>query len=298
MSAKNKGNLSVRRRVDVSDDTEFRRSYTINAYNAAAADEHENQTFEREKIRKMRLRRRKLLVGFLSLLIVVILGVIALSQYTAAISGIVAENQVTLNADDKARYIGAADDYFAMRPLERFSFFLNQAGFSRHMSETTPEIASADVGERSFMSAKLVLRARTPQAVWEVRGERQYVDADGAVFSRNLLMDPVVTIVDESGFGTEEGDMISTRLLRFVGQVVAGIEQDGTETVSRVTIPATALRFVEFWLDGRNYPIRAQIDRDSVSQAGDILNMLRHLDGQGIVPSYVDNRVEGKGFWR
>ena len=295
LGRKNK-QASIRRRVDISGDPEFKCSYTINAYNSSVSNDREEQTFEREKIKKMRLRRRKLLASFLTLLAVVVLAVITLSQYTISITDVKFQNQVVVNID-KDQYTAVANDYFSARPLERFSFFYNEASFSKYVSETANEIESADISERKFMSAELSLRARKPQAVWETRGERQFVDANGVVFSKNLSVESAVIIVDEGGY-SNEGDLVSTRLLRFVGQVMADIQKKDAETVEKITIPASSLRYVEFWLTGRNYPIKAQIDRDSVSQAGDILNMLRYLDERSLVPSYIDLRIEGKGYWK
>jgi len=69
-------------------------------------------------------------------------------------------------------------------------------------------------------------------------------------------------------------------------------------TTQKVVIPPRALRYVDLYLSGVSYPFKAQIDRNPANQVLDIINMKKYLDEKNITPSYVDVRVEGKGYWR
>jgi hypothetical protein len=90
----------------------------------------------------------------------------------------------------------------------------------------------------------------------------------------------------------------SSRFLSFVGQVTAELGKNDVGTVERVVIPTGAIRYVEFYLGGRKYPFKAQIDRDPVGQAADIAAMMKYVDNNKITPTYVDVRIAGKGYWK
>jgi hypothetical protein len=133
--------------------------------------------------------------------------------------------------------------------------------------------------------------------MWTSGQTTNYVDAEGVVFSRNYFAEPSVKITDNSGVSPTDGVAASPRFLSFVGQTTAEIAKIGGGAVDRVVIPSGAIRYVEFYLAGRAYPFKAQIDRYPASQAADIVAMAKYLDAHQIAPNYVDVRVAGKGFW-
>ena len=123
-------------------------------------------------------------------------------------------------------------------------------------------------------------------------------DNQGIVFERNYYAVPEIAIEDDSGVSLDGNMATSSSFLSFVGRVSTALQDKEGLKVVRVVIPRGSARYVEIYLDGRNYPFKAQITRDSGSQAHDIAVMARYVDSHGIQPQYIDCRVEGKAYWK
>ena len=139
---------------------------------------------------------------------------------------------------------------------------------------------------------------RQPVAMWVEGDTTSFVDANGVVFTRNYYAMPSIVIEDNSGASVGGGVATSAKFLSFVGKTATEIEKNQGLKVTRVVIPKGSARYVEFYLDGRNYPFKAQITRNAYSQAHDIAVMVKYIDSKGIQPQYVDCRVEGKAYWK
>jgi len=285
----------VRRRATFDEEPGFKRTHTISGYDLSVASEKNEQVLKREKVKKDQTRKNKLTVVSVCLIATAIIVVVGLFQYSGSITNVNTTNQIT-GQIDKAKYISVVNEYFNKRPIERFSFMLNNKNFTNFLTEKISEIESASINNRSFLSGELSVRIREPVAVWQGSEGRQYIDGNGIVFDVNLMNEPQVTIEDNT-LGVVSA--LPVKFLRFIGQVISGIERNGAEKVEKIVIPPTAIRYVEFHLTGRPYPFKAQIDRDINSQVGDILNIIKFLDINGITPGeYVDTRVESKAYWK
>lgn len=263
----------------------YRRGTTLSNF----SDEQREKT-ERQKSKVLRVRRRQISVILLILIIVCVLGGLLRSEFDGSVGEIVTNATVTTN--DTNRYKEIIDEYFSRRPFERFNFMRNDNDLSRHIIEHAPEIVAARIERR-----ELKIEFRKPLAVLTFAGKTKYVDATGTVFDKNYFSDPAIRIIDNNP-ANDSDTMTSKRLLTFVGRVVSQLS-DKDVTVERVEIPVGALRFVEFRLAERDYPIKAQIDRDPSSQSADIVAIINHLDRNNIVPTeYVDCRVAGKAYWK
>ena len=242
----------------------------------------------------MQNRKRKLTMMFVCLMTIVVIGIVGLFQYLGVITNV--NSTQNLGQIDKSKYISVADIYFREHPIERFSFTLNNQNFSAFMSKNIKEIETADINNRSFLSGELNIKVREPVAIWHSGGNKQFIDGNGVVFDVNSMSDPDIVIEDNT-IGVNS--VLPVKFLRFIGQVISGIESDRAEKVERVVVSNKSIRSVEFLLENRPYPIKAQIDRDIKSQVNDILNMIKYLDERKIVPSgYIDARVESKAYWR
>ena len=269
----------------------FRRGTTLSTFHSEAKEKS-----ERQRERNLRMRRRKL--GLLLLIVagIVALGVLALSQFNGSLDK-VASNAPALSAADADRYKKLVDEYFAKNPFERFGFARRNQALAQYAIGQAPEVQTLKIASAGLAGGQLQLTFRRPVAMWISGQTTSYVDSDGVVFARNYFAEPSVKITDDSGAAPVDGVAASARFLTFVGQVTANLAKNGA-TVERVVIPRGAVRYVDFYLQGRNYPFMAQIDRNASSQAADILAMAKYLDDNNIAPSYVDVRVAGKGFWR
>ena len=58
------------------------------------------------------------------------------------------------------------------------------------------------------------------------------------------------------------------------------------------------MRQVWFKVDGRDYYIRMTVDRAAEPQVKQAIITIKHLDGQGITPAYIDVRVDQRSFYR
>lgn len=180
--------------------------------------------------------------------------------------------------------------YLNENPAQRVNFLLDRKRLTGHIQKEMPEILAVNVSKAGLFKSAVSISLREPLARYSDR----FVDEHGAVFSENFFQEPSIVIVDGNQMATEG---VSSKFLSFIGQVISSLKLQG-EVVERVEIPKGAMRYVEFYLSGANYPFKAQIDREAVSQANDIFNMKNYLEMKGLSPLYADMRIEGKGYYK
>ncbi len=272
-------------------------TYQLNTTLNTFHGETRGEKSERQRDRSRQIRRQKLSIFFVFVTIVLGFTLMIFTQFTGRLTA-VTSNAPSMNAESAETYKSLVEEYLESRSFERFSFMRRSHALSEFVIEKAPEISEIKVSSSGIASSKLELTFRQPVAMWTNGVMTSYVDASGVVFARNHFAEPGVTIADNSGLSPIDGVAASGRFLSFIGRVTSEIAKQDVGTVERVVIPRGAVRFVEFYLSGRAYPFKAQIDREAVSQAADIMAMARYLDQNGISPQYVDVRVVGKGFWK
>jgi cell division septal protein FtsQ len=289
MKSERRGQYSDEARAELN--ANFTRGTTLTTFRAS-----EREKSDRQKERDLRAWRRKLSGILLIILLVSGLGLLTLTQFSGSFNEVIS-NVPTLQANDADRYKDIINDYLSKNPFERFNFARRNDNLTNYVAEQTPEIKSVTISQAGMLLGKVRLDFREPVAMWTTFNTDNYVDAEGVVFARNYFAVPTVVITDNSGAVVGGGAVASSRFLGFVGQVTAELKKNG-EAVERVVIPVGAIRYVEFYLTGRKYPFRAQIDREAAGQAADIINMAKYLDNNKITPTYVDSRVAGKSYWK
>ena len=105
---------------------------------------------------------------------------------------------------------------------------------------------------------------------------------------------PTVEIIDEQGNGYAEK---SDKLKSYVGQLEHDFEEAGYK-VAKVVLPASKLRELDVYLEGREEYYKCQLDRGTAETVEDALRMIHYLEGQGIAPLYVDVRLEGRAYYK
>lgn len=100
-----------------------------------------------------------------------------------------------------------------------------------------------------------------------------------------------VEIIDESGAG------ISARTKEYIGAVEQDLKDLGY-TLTRVAVPAGKRREIDVYVDGAPYYFKMNLDRGTAVSAEDASRMIKYLEGAGLVPGYVDVRVEGKAYYQ
>lgn len=107
------------------------------------------------------------------------------------------------------------------------------------------------------------------------------------------VLTPSVEIVDENGT-----NLISARIKEYVAMLEGDVKDLGYE-VARVTLPKGKLREIDFYVVGVDWYFKGSIDRGSAETAEDTVRMIKYLKSKDIAPSsYVDVRVEGKGYYK
>ncbi|MDR1969968.1 MAG: hypothetical protein LBQ11_01295 [Candidatus Nomurabacteria bacterium] len=285
-----RGRYSDEMRADLN--TNFTRGTTLSAFHAA-----EREKSDRQKERDLRAWRRKLSGVLLIVTLISGMGLLLLTQFSGSFADVIS-NATTLKASDANKYKEIINKYLSKNPFERLSFARRNDNLTNYVAEQAPEIKAVRIEQAGMLLGKLHLDFREPVAMWTAANVTSYVDADGVVFAHNYFESPTVTITDNSGATVGSDTAVtSSRFLGFVGRVTAELSNGGNE-VERVVIPTGAIRYIEFYLIGRKYSFKAQIDRDAVAQAADIAIMAKYLDNKRLVPAYVDVRVAGKAYWR
>ena len=282
-----KSETARRRNIESAEITfqNYRRGTTL-----ASAGDDQREKSERQKEKLSRVRRRKLGAVLLAVIIILVFCGMLLLEYGGSI------DKVADNPSKSAEYLATIGEYLNENPLERFGFLRNTERMEKYMIEHAPEIKSFRIEKTGLMDSELIIEFRKPLVAWHIGGVTSYVDETGAVFVENYLAEPEIRIIEKNVL---DGDKptASVAFLKFVGQVV--VEMSGQdEIIDRVEIPTGAIRYVEIYLVNREYPFKAQIDRDPSSQASDIIAMARYIDDHNITPEYVDCRVVNKAYWK
>jgi hypothetical protein len=168
-----------------------------------------------------------------------------------------------------------------------------------YLAAHAPEIQSVTLsGSNQVGKSDVNITFRQPVVVWEIARQKYYVDAGGHAFTHNYYDEPTVVVKDDSGIDPASGAIASNRFLRFLGRVVALMDQSGIATVGSVVIPPNTTREVDLKLSGKDYVVKTLLDRDPAGQVSDIVNAVRYVDSKGIHPQYLDVRVSGKAFYK
>lgn len=272
----------------------YRRGTTLNSFKS-----NEPTQSERQRLKRLRALRRRMAVVLAAIVVLLVLGLSLLSQFTGSISTVVAtDSNIALLDDDINRYRTIVDKYFADNSFERFGFARRNSVLLQYVMNEAPEVSAIKISPSGIASGKVEVTVRQPVAMWINGNQTDFVDSDGVVFDRNYYATPSIAIEDNSGVQLDGGVATSSSFLSFVGKTAVALSEKEGLQVERVVIPQGSARYVEFYLTGRNYPFKAQITRDATSQAHDIAVMTRYIDSHGISPQYVDCRVEGKAYWK
>ena len=272
----------------------YRRGTTLNSFKS-----NEPTQSERQRLKRLRALRRRMAVLLAAIVVLLVLGLSLLSQFTGSISTVVAtDSNIALSDDDINRYRTIVDKYFADNSFERFGFARRNSVLLQYVMNEAPEVSAIKISPSGIASGKVEVTVRQPVAMWINGNQTDFVDSDGVVFDRNYYATPSIAIEDNSGVQLDGGVATSSSFLSFVGKTAVALSEKEGLQAERVVIPQGSARYVEFYLTGRNYPFKAQITRDATSQAHDIAVMTRYIDSHGISPQYVDCRVEGKAYWK
>lgn len=107
-----------------------------------------------------------------------------------------------------------------------------------------------------------------------------------------------IEVIDEDAASAGETLALTERMATWIGQVEADLKELGYIPV-RAVIPAGGIREVRFYLQGYEGFLKMTIDRGAGVSVEDADRMIRYLAGRGITGfSYIDLRVEGRGFWK
>jgi cell division septal protein FtsQ len=274
--------------------SQFRRNQTLTARRPS----HPDQVSGRSQIHSLTAHRRKIISIFLLVLGVSILLTIILTQFTARVTIASSSKPITQSITLQS-YEEAINEYYAIHPVERLRFLLNEQALTQYVASIHPEIEQIELSSiKDVVEAGLTVRFREPIAGWQINSRQYYVDASGVVFQANYGIQPKVQIVDESGVSPTEGTTVaSARLLGFVGRLVSS-SAERSYTVTSVTLPVGTTRQLAVRFDGVGGYVLFTIDRGVAQQVEDMARSLKHLKDTGQATEYVDVRIEGRAIYR
>lgn len=279
----------------------FRRSRTltgsVSSQVAAPAAARGQLKTDRLKLHELKAHRRKILrmLG----VVVLIIAFIGFLLANFVITPAVIASQSSPKQVQSDPYRQSMYHYFADHPMERFGFLLNSSNFERFIKQKHTEIQTLSI-ERDWYggNVRVDLFFRVPLLVWKTGSQQFYVDNQGIAFTYNHFAEPAVAVTDQTGLTPDRsGAVASTRFIRFLGRMVGAVNDYKKGKVVAVVIPPST-REIDLKLEGREYPIKTNSDRDPLQQAEDIAVALAHLDQKGIKPQYVDLRVAHKAFYK
>ena len=279
----------------------FRRNRTLTgslAPGVSSVNEHRAELkSSRIHAHDLRHHRRKLSAILLSVLVVG--AFLALLVYQSV--AIVRVKALTDTPIDTQQYEEAIQQYLAGRPIERSRVTLDTAELAKYLQTSGYPEVRAVVEHMDFDgvgASTINLEFRRPAIVWQTGSTRLYVDDTGVAFTRNYYAEPTVSIVDQSGIGTQDNKVLaSNRFLAFIGMVVGRMNANG-HTVTQVALPAGTTRQIAVSVATVPYPIKFSVDRPVGEQVEDAARAMAYLSAKGISPEYLDVRVSGKAYYK
>ena len=253
---------------------------------------------ERDNLKKLRSRKKRItkLLRYSLVGIALLLAFLRFFIFKIEVQFTKVNNQPNI-----ASYQKTINDYFTQQPFERLSFNTDKQHLEQFLQIKHPEIKTVKSIITNFLRpSQFLLELRQPVATMMINQKRYYVDATGVSFINNHMLSPSLEITDQSGIrGAELANkqVISSRFLRFVGRVVALSAEKGYE-ISGVTIPANAIRQVEFKVKGFEILIKMTTDREAAMQVEDMARSLAYIKKVNLQVQYLDVRVENKAYYK
>lgn len=266
----------------------FRRGKTIS--------EHQKENSARIKDRKLVIRRRKLGLFFASIIFVVILSLLFLLQFVAK-PQVVFENVQKKNNSEK--YTASIEKFLNLNPTNRILSSLNKSELLGFLRAESPEILDISKIEMSNLGTfNFYLTFRKPVASWVVDGKTVYVDAEGVAFQNNFFEEPNLSIVDDSGAIVSSGKTVASgSFLKFIGKLVSSAQAKGVNIV-KIRIPPLSLRGVEVHVEGISYYAKMLTTESAEGQITNFKSSIDFFAKNNLSPTYVDLRVEGRGYYK
>lgn len=110
--------------------------------------------------------------------------------------------------------------------------------------------------------------------------------------------DEVVEVVIKAQLVDEDNrGRISARTKTYIAQLEKDLRDLGYN-MTKVTLPTGMSRELYVDLEGKDGYFKVSLDRETAVTAEDIDRMLRYLEKNGVVPEYVDVRLEGKAYYK
>lgn len=280
----------------------FRRSRTLTGTKSAevAASAPARGQFKTDRIKLMELRahRRQILMSLGGVGVVIVFLAFVVVNFIVK-PGVVLTQETSHAAPATEPYQQTILHYFDDHPFERFGVLLRQPELEAEVTRVHTEVLAVAI-ERDWHggNVRFLFTFRQPLLKWQTPAQQFYVDAQGVAFGYNHFAEPSLAVTDQSGVPADDSGIVaSTRFIRFLGQLVAAVNGYGLGAVETVIIPPVP-RQIDLKLQGREYIIKTNTDRDPSQEAEDIANALKHFDRKGIKPQYVDVRVAHKAFYK
>ena len=135
-------------------------------------------------------------------------------------------------------YQAKINDYLTAHPLERFRFALNTSRLAAYLqTHDCPEVAAVlpATQQAGLGRSTITLAMRQAAVVWTVNRQQLFVDTEGHAFRRAYGPRPSIEVVDDSGIGTRNNQVVaSNQFLGFIGKVVGAVRRHQL-TVQKIT---------------------------------------------------------------
>lgn len=123
-------------------------------------------------------------------------------------------------------------------------------------------------------------------------GVNEWKDERQEVSGKTTEVEIRAQVIDEDNRG-----QISARTKTYIAQLERDLADLGY-IVTKVTLPTGMSRELYVDLEGKEGYFKVNLDREMAVTAEDIDRMVRYLEKNGIVPEYVDVRIEGKAYFK
>ena len=114
-----------------------------------------------------------------------------------------------------------------------------------------------------------------------------------------IYSSPKIPVVDEDAELTGAELNLTSRMSTWIAQAEHEFIVETGYTPVRAVIPSGAIREVDFYFEEFSGYVKTTIDRGVGVSVEDFSRMMQYLSEKGVADfTYIDVRVEGKGYWK
>jgi hypothetical protein len=201
-----------------------------------------------------------------------------------------------------ATYQAAASQLFRRSLANHLKLTVDNQGIARALQQQFPELHSVSVAIPVIGNRPTVYIAPAqPSAFLQTKaGDILAINQDGVALASVPVLPAKATaplLIDQSLAPAGVGKQVLSSSTVAFAQAVAFQLRQAKQPAATMTLPADNPYELDLTLQGKNFIVKYNLQRDAAEQAGTMLAVLQHL-GATTPGAYIDVRVPGRAYYQ